>query len=201
MRTTRVVANVRDLKDYGFGPTTLSWWGVVGFMLIEGMGFVLAIGAYYFLLPNEDVWPPTSPVPPLFWSTLFVAVALLSEIPNVMAQRASKRLDLQGVRIGLTLTIIAGLAMLVIRWFEFDALNVLWQRSAYGSIVWALIVLHTVHTLTDVYDSVVIAVLAWKGEWDGRKFSDASDNAMYWHFIVGSWIVLYLVIYWTPRWL
>ena len=118
MRTTRVVADVRALKDYGFGPSTLSWWGVVGFMLIEGMGFVLAIGAYYFLLPNENVWPPTAPVPPLLWSSLFLAVGALSEIPNLWAKRAAKRLDLAGVRIALSLVIALGLAMLVIRWFE-----------------------------------------------------------------------------------
>jgi len=28
-----------------------------------------------------------------------------------------------------------------------------------------------------------------------------SDNALYWHFIVWSWVVLYVVIYWVPRWL
>lgn len=201
MRATRVVTDVRGLKDYGFGPSTLSWWAVVGFMLIEGMGFVLAIGAYYFLLPNENVWPPTAPVPPLLWSTVFLVLGLVSEVPNVMIKRAAVRLDLQGVRVGLVLVILLGLAMVVVRWLEFDALNVLWQRSAYGSIVWAILILHTVHTVTDVYDSAVLAVIAFFKEWDGRKFSDAADNAMYWHFIVWSWAVLYLVVYWTPRWL
>ncbi|GAB6196700.1 cytochrome c oxidase subunit 3 [Lysobacter xanthus] len=201
MRTTRPVLDVRALKDYGFGATTLSWWAVTGFMLIEGMGFVLAIGAYYFLLPNENVWPPTAPAPPLLWSTVFLVLSLVSEIPNIWAGRAAKALDLRGVRIALALVILLGLAMLVVRWLEFQALNVLWQRSAYGSIVWAILVLHTVHTLTDVYDSIVLAAIAWFKKFDGRKFSDTADNAMYWHFIVGSWIVLYLVVYWTPRWL
>jgi heme/copper-type cytochrome/quinol oxidase subunit 3 len=200
-RTVRTVADVGDLKDYGFGPRTLSWWSVVGFMLIEGMGFVLAIGAYYFLLPNENVWPPTAPVPPLLWSTVFAILALLSEVPNIWAKRAAQRLDLRGVRIALSVVILFGLAMLAARWFEFDALNVQWQRSAYGSIVWAILILHTVHTLTDVYDSVVLLAIAFFKKFDGRKFGDASDNAMYWHFIVWSWIVLYLVVYWTPRWL
>lgn len=201
MRALRPVVDVAGLKDYGFGASTLGWWGVVGFMLIEGMGFVLTIGAYYYLLPNENVWPPTSPVPPLTWSTVVLLLGIASEIPNAWAKRAARRLDLQGVRIALTLVILFGLAMLGARWFEFDALNVLWQRSAYGSIVWAILLLHTVHTLTDVYDSVVLAVIAWFKDWDGRKFSDAADNAMYWHFIVWSWAVLYLVVYWTPRWL
>ena len=35
---------------------------------------------------------------------------------------------------------------------------------------------------------------------DGRRFSDVLDNAMYWRFIVWSWVILYVTIYWTPRW-
>ena len=76
-----------------------------------------------------------------------------------------------------------------------------WDTNAYGSIVWALLVLHTFHTLTDVYDSCVLAVLVHSMKVDGRKFSDVADNALYWHFIVWSWAVVYLVVYWTPRWL
>ena len=200
MRTTRPVTDVSSLKDYGFGPSTLSWWAVVGFMLIEGMGFVLAIGAYYYLLPNEDVWPPTAPVPPLRWATLFLVLGIVSEIPNIWAKRAAQKLDLRGVRIALLLVTLLGLAMIVVRGLEFGALNVLWQRSAYGSIVWAIIVLHTTHTVTDVYDSIVLLAIAYFKPFDGRKFSDTSDNAMYWHFIVWSWAILYLVVYWTPRW-
>ena len=200
-RELRTVGDVGGLKDYGFGARTLSWWAVVGFMLIEGMGFVLAIGSYYFLLPNENVWPPTSPVPPLFWSTVFTAVAIASEIPNRLAKRAALRLDLHGVRVWLSVMVLLGLALLVVRWFEFDALPMLWQRSAYGSVVWAILILHTVHTLTDVYDSAVLLAIAFLKKFSGRKFGDTSDNAMYWHFIVWSWVVLYLVVYWTPRWL
>jgi heme/copper-type cytochrome/quinol oxidase subunit 3 len=105
------------------------------------------------------------------------------------------------VQLGLTLMVLFGLVLLVLRGFEFAALPERWDRNAYASVVWALIVLHTFHTITDVYDSGVLAALAWRRKFDGRKFSDVADNALYWHFIVWSWAVLYVVIYWTPRWL
>jgi heme/copper-type cytochrome/quinol oxidase subunit 3 len=34
---------------------------------------------------------------------------------------------------------------------------------------------------------------------DGRRFSDVEDNAAYWHFVTGAWIVIYVLIYWLPR--
>ena len=26
-------------------------------------------------------------------------------------------------------------------------------------------------------------------------------NALYWYFVVGIWVPLYVVLYWAPRWL
>ena len=200
-RAETVVGDLSALPDHNFGSTSLGWWGVIGFMLIEGMGFVLALGAYYYLLPNERHWPPAQPAPSLLWGTLFTAVAVLSEIPNQWIKKRAERYDLAAVRIGMIVMIAIGLVLLGLRAMEFTALNVRWDQNAYGSIVWAILALHTLHTVTDVYDSGVLAVLSFAKRFDGRKFSDVADNAVYWHFIVWSWVVLYVVVYWTPRWL
>lgn len=200
-RVERATGDVSGLPDYSFGATSPGWWGVVGFMLVEGVAFVLAIGAYYYLLPNESQWPPRSSPPPLLWGTVFVLIALASELPNAWVKKRAEKLELRQVQFGLTVMALLGLVLLVVRGLEIAALNVRWDSNAYASIVWALLLLHTFHTITDVYDTFVLLALAWVHEFDGRKFSDVADNSLYWHFIVGSWVVLYAVIYWTPRWL
>ncbi|HEY0335233.1 MAG TPA: hypothetical protein VGC74_16280 [Stenotrophomonas sp.] len=199
-RTPQVVGDVASLPDYAFGSSGLGWWGVMGFMLIEGMGFVLAIGAYYFLVHNEHQWPPVA-APPLFWSSILTVVALCTEWPNVWLARMAQAQRLWPVRIGLTLMTLLGVVLLVLRGVEMYAMNERWDHTAYGSIVWALLVLHTFHMVTDVFDTGVLAALSWLKPMEGRRYSDVADNAMYWHFIVWSWVVLYGVIYWTPRWL
>jgi cytochrome c oxidase subunit 3 len=200
-RVERGAGDVSALPDYSFGPTTPGWWGVIGFILVEGIAFVLAIGAYYYLIANETQWPPRSSPPPLAWATAFLLIALASELPNAWIKKRAEALDLRRVELGLIVMTLAGVLLLVVRGFEIAALNVRWDDNAYGSIVWALVLLHTFHTVTDVYDTAVLLVLAKVHGLDGRKFSDVADNAFYWHFIVGSWAVLYAVIYWTPRWL
>ena len=192
--------DVSTLPDYAFGASSMGYWGVMGFMLIEGMAFVLAIGAYFYLLPNEPHWPPHSGPPPLFWGTVFTVVALLSEIPNIWIVQRAKAQDLRGVKIGIVAMILFCLALVVVRGFEMHAMNVRWDVTAYGSIVWAILALHTFHTITDLYDSGVLGAIVFFKEMDGRRFSDVADNALYWHFIVWSWVLLYLVVYWTPRW-
>ena len=88
-----------------------------------------------------------------------------------------------------------------LRALEFTTLNVRWDENAYGSIVWAIVALHTLHLVTDVYDSGVAAALVHTKTVTGRRFSEVDDNCLYWHFIVWSWVALYFVVYWTPRWL
>ena len=200
-RAVTVVGDVSGLPDHNFGSTSLGWWGVIGFMLIEGMGFVLAIGVYYYLVPYERSWPPTNPAPSLLWGTTFTAIAVASEVPNQWIKRRAEKYDLPSIRFGLLLMTLVGVVLLAIRAMEFTTLNVSWDKNAYGSIVWAILALHTLHMATDTFDSGVLAALALFKKFDGRKFSDAADNALYWHFIVWSWVVLYLVIYWTPRWI
>jgi heme/copper-type cytochrome/quinol oxidase subunit 3 len=83
--------------------------------------------------------------------------------------------------------------------FEFMHLNTHWQAHAFGSIVWLILGLHTVHLLTDTWDTVVLTVLMHTGPLEGKRFVDVSENALYWIFVVLSWLPLYAVLYWAPR--
>jgi heme/copper-type cytochrome/quinol oxidase subunit 3 len=192
--------DLSTLPDYLFGPGSIGFWGGLAFMLIEGMGFVLVIGAYFYLMPYERQWSPSAPPPPLFWATLGVLAALASEIPNVLTSRCAKAQDKAGVQLWLVVTSLAGVVLLVLRCFEFAAFNVRWDTNAYGSISWGVLIMHHADLITDFYDSVVLAVMVFLKPVDGRKFSDVDDNALFWHFIVATWVVAYVIVYWVPRW-
>jgi heme/copper-type cytochrome/quinol oxidase subunit 3 len=95
---------------------------------------------------------------------------------------------------------IAGILPLIVRVFEFMALNVRWDTDAYGSIVWLLLGLHTTHLVTDVVDTIVLtALMLTRHGYEGRRFSDVYDNASYWDFVVVSWVPVYFILYWFPR--
>src|SRR6185369_2398204 len=68
----RFTDSVAELPTHKFGPSSLTWWGVVGFMVIEGAGFALAFAAYFFIMGHEQGWPPEGrQAPNLLWGTLF----------------------------------------------------------------------------------------------------------------------------------
>jgi heme/copper-type cytochrome/quinol oxidase subunit 3 len=125
---------------------------------------------------------------------------LLSEIPNTMIKKAAESYGIGMVRKLLPWMVGIGLLLFVIRGFEFNSLNVLWYDNAYGSIIWALLFLHTTHVATDWGDTVVL----WRlmrtphGE-DPRRLVDTDENALYWRFVWLAWLPIYVLIYWVPR--
>ena len=187
-----------SLPSYAFGDRSVMWWGTLGVMAIEGTVFALAVLVYFYVRTRVSEWPPGGPRPDLLWGTINVGIMLASILPNAYTKRAAERLDLRGVRIGLVTCIVFAIAFIVVRVFEFPALNVRWDTNAYGSAVWMLLGLHTTHLVTDFLDTVVLGALMFTGPLEGRRFVDVSENAFYWYFVVGSWLTIYAVIYLAP---
>ena len=193
--------DVSGLPSYRNGHHSLMWWGVMGLIAIEGTVFALAIASYFFLRSQANDWPMGAAPPDLLWGTLNLAILLASIWPNHWTKRAGEDGDERKIRIGLAVCALFGLVLLAIRIYEFGALNVGWHDNAYGSIVWVLLGLHTIHLLTDVYDTIVLAaVFFFSRPIEGKRHVDVAENGLYWYFVVYAWIPVYLVIYWVPRW-
>jgi heme/copper-type cytochrome/quinol oxidase subunit 3 len=191
--------DVRGLPSFGFSHSSLMWWGTAGLMAIESTVFAVAVIMYFYLRSHADAWPMSARPPDLAWGTINTVVLVLSAVPNHFAKRAAERLDRRGVQLWLTICLAFAFVFLVVRGFEMAALNVRWDASAYGSIVWLLMVLHTVHLVTDTWDTTVLDVLFFTGPLEGRRYVDVSENALYWYFVVLSWLPIYAVVYVAPR--
>ena len=200
-RSLRPVVDASVLPSMAFGHQSLMWWGTLGVMAIEGMAFALTIVMYFYIWTRVDAWPPDALPPELRWGTLNSAILLGSVLPNYYTKLAAEKFDLRGVRIGMIVCLLFGVAFIAVRVFEFTTLNVSWDTNAYGSAVYLLLGLHTTHLVTDVADTIVLAVLMFTGPLEKGRFVDVSENALYWNFVVAAWIPIYVVIYLMPRWL
>jgi len=190
------------LPTHGFGMRSLTWWGVIAYMLIEGGGFALMGGAYFYLMSQETVWPPASLPPDLLPGLLFTIIILLSEIPNTLLKKAAEAQQRDRVLLFIVLLDLIGVVLFVVRGFEFAHINVRWSDNAYGSILWALLLLHTIHILTDWAESVVLTALMFTDHGhEPRRFVDVSEDALYWRFVWATWLPIFALIYLVPRFL
>jgi len=197
----RAVLDVSALPNVVFGTSSTTWWGIIGMMAIEGGVFALVIAAYFYLHSRTTTWPPGDLPPDLLWGSLNTAIFLLSVIPNEWYKRRAHKGDVRAVQIGLVVMTLIGVANLAVRYMELRHLNCDWSQTAYGSAVWLLMGLHVAHLITDWVDTVVLTALFFSPHIEGKRFVDAAENAAYWYFVVITWIPIYLVIYWAPRWL
>ena len=135
------------------------------------------------------------------YGSLNLMVVVVSCLPAFLAKRAAERFDLGRVRLWLAVLTLFGVASVVLRAYEFPALNCRWDDNAYASITWVLLGLHSTHVVTDVADSAVLLALMITGPIEEKRFVDVSENSLYWYFIVIWWLPIYLTVYFAPRWL
>ncbi|MBP0582568.1 cytochrome c oxidase subunit 3 [Labrys sp. LIt4] len=196
----RPASDVSALPTFGHGSRSTTWWGTLGFMALEGTGFALAAGTYLYLALTWPEWPLGAAAPNHWPGTIVTMLLIVSMVPNHVLNGHAKQCAIVPVRIGLVVMSLLGIAPLVVRWFEFPALNIYWDTNAYGSMLWVLLGLHTTHLITDVGDTIVLTVLMFtRHGHSGRRFGDVGDNVFYWDFVVLTWIPIYLLIYWLPR--
>jgi heme/copper-type cytochrome/quinol oxidase subunit 3 len=197
---SRAVLDISRLPLHGLGSASVTWWGNLAFMLIEGSAFAVAVAVYLYLWSLAPSWPLGAAPPDLGPGTTVTVLLLLSLIPNHFMKRWAAARDLGKVRVAITFMTACAAVVLAVRVYEFHAFHVAWDDNAYGSIVWLLLGLHTTHLLTDTLEGCVLIGVMWSRHGDNkRRYGDIEDNADYWLFVVLTWLPIYGCLYWIPR--
>jgi heme/copper-type cytochrome/quinol oxidase subunit 3 len=174
--------------------------------------------------PRGDLAPALfDPVPDLKYSTLDLAVQLGSLVPVIAfdraARRQAKRYDaaeqrpdrdvvmpgtdsrrqrapfLRALGLATLLTVVA----VVLRFYEFPGLKFSWDANAYGSVVWALLGLHLLYLLVSFAEMALLVSWVWMRGLSDKLAIDATLAAGSWYWVVAVWVILYLVVYVSPR--
>ena len=197
----RATVDVSEMPDVVFGYRGTVWWGTMLFALIESSTVLISLFSYFYLRRHFDAWPPPRIVPPnLEIGTASMAVLALSLIPAWIMGKHASEMNLPKVRIWKVVLSIFSVAIVVLRVLELGNLNTRWDETAYGSVVWAVIGVHTTLLVVDVFESWAETWLAYRGPVETKHLSDFEDGAFYWWFTVLMWVPAYLTLYWYPRW-
>lgn len=203
----RAVIDVSKLPHHEFDTYDPVWWGNNGLLAIETSMFAILIATYFYLRQNFALWPPPiaqltaplRPLPELTYGAANTILLLLSCIPMIIADRAARRDDRDTTRIGLVICLVCGLAAMVLRGFEFSAVQFRWDSNAYGSIVWFVLGMHALHLLVLTSETLLLLIWIIRREFDMKHRVDVVTIAVYWYWVVGVWLVLFAIVYFTPR--
>jgi cytochrome c oxidase subunit 3 len=197
--TSRPALDVSSLPPIAFKARAPLWWGFWGIILIEGTMFGLLIASYFYIRLSMDVWPtPGTSYPGLVLPTIELIVLLVSCWPAHRATEAAIRYDVPAVRLNLVLNLVLALVALALRIVEWRSFNFNWTASAYGSIVWMILGLHTFDYLGGVLETVVMIAVVFSGRFGDKQRNGVDVDSLTWYFVVGIWVPLYVVVYWMP---
>jgi cytochrome c oxidase subunit I+III len=198
---SRPVADVAALPDHAFSHHAPIWWGNLLMIFIEGAAFAILAASYFYIRRNFDAWPPPrTALPDLGISSINLLLIVVSAAPFWNAARLALRHERPViVGIWLTLGVLFGIAAIVLRVFEFKALHTRYDSNAYGSITWTILSVHFAHLLAGTIETFLIALVMFVGPVEKKHYTDASVMAVYWYFIVISWIALYAIVFIAPR--
>jgi cytochrome c oxidase subunit 3 len=165
----------------------------------EVMFFGGLVSAFLVLRVTAAQWPPPlQPRLPVGVTGVNTLVLLASSVAMAAAGRALARNDARTLTRRLLLAGALGLAFLLVQGYE-------WIRLVgYGLTVWSGAYGTTFYTLIGTHAAHVVAALAWVGvtAWLAARgrFVDGQTGVMracaiYWHFVVALWPVLYVAVY------
>jgi heme/copper-type cytochrome/quinol oxidase subunit 3 len=202
MIRAREVRDVSELPQNIFGAGALTWWGMMGMMVAEGVTLALVVTAYLYIQQKSATWPPAhTPLPELGVAIAALIVLLMSVFAAWWAAKRGRARDARGAFIGLCVQSALCILALILRWFEFKSVGVRWDTNAYGSVVWAVLTAHTLVALLDVLDTLGLTLLFGISEPEVKHFVDLGENSVFWYFVVASWIPLFVLVFLQPHWL
>jgi len=161
--------------------------------------FAMALATYLYLKTANLDWPPsTVPKPDLVLPTLNLIILLLILIPAAISDRAADRGDKRTALAAQWVCVFAGIAFMIVRAINMAHLGFKWSDHAYGSVIWTIFGLHSLHMVAVTAETSLLLVYALFKPLVKKHLLDLRCTAVYWYFVVAMWVPFYFVIYIEP---
>jgi heme/copper-type cytochrome/quinol oxidase subunit 3 len=169
------------------------------FMGAEVMFFAALVSALFVLRVGMGVWPPPlEPRLPIAVTAGNTVVLIGSSVGMVAALRARRRRD-RGRFVRLLATTAAlGTLFLAVQgyeWIQLIGFGLTLSSSVYGATFYTLIGLHGLHVAGALVWLLATTVRAARTGFADDRITPVQACAMYWHFVVGLWPVLFVAVY------
>lgn len=177
-------------------PIPHGMFGMVLFVLAEGMLFAGMISAFEIVHSAAMVWPPPDqPRLPLEATTLNTLVLLASGYFLFRAHRFFHLGDRGGMLRPMTLSLGFGAFFVLFQGYEWAQMlsqGLTLTSSSLGGFFYLLVGMHALHAIGAI-GLLGYATMRLRGGWLTPSLFGAAE--VFWFFVVGVWPVLFGVVY------
>jgi cytochrome c oxidase subunit 3 len=153
-----------------------------------------ALTSAYIVRQAEGNWLDYE-LPEIFWITSGIVV--LSSIALQFAYVAAKKDNFIGLRLGMLLTVLLGIAFLVGQWYSWVALvdrEVFFVGNPSGSFLYVFTGLHALHLISGVIFLIIVLISTFRYKVHSQALNTLEMATTYWHFLGGLWLYLFLFL-------
>ncbi|MDT4954486.1 MAG: cytochrome c oxidase subunit [Acidobacteriota bacterium] len=163
------------------------------------MMFTALTSAYIVRANTSNDWRPIA-MPPLLW--LSTALILVSSITFEVSRRSLKQEKTRAYQRWLLLTVLLGLGFLatqLMAWRQLVAQGIYLSSNPHSSFFYVLTGAHGLHLLGGVLALDFLLLRSWRRRYEedavAKRQAIANSVAIYWHFMDGLWIYLFLLLF------
>lgn len=172
-------------------------FGLIVFLVAEGMIFLGMFGAYLAFRSTLPSWPPEgTPRLELLLPGVNTIILISSSFVIHNADTAIKKNDVKGMQTWLAITAAMGAIFLAGQLYEYNHLEFGLTTNLFASAFYVLTGFHGLHVTLGVL--AIVAVL-WRsrvsGHYSNEKHFGVEAAEIYWHFVDVVWIFLFGLLY------
>jgi cytochrome c oxidase subunit 3 len=189
------VGAIDDFPGTGASPLPAATIGLGVFLAVVVTLFVLLISAYFMRMELAD-WAQM-PAPKLLWFN--TGLLICSSVALQYAQVAARRGQMEDVGGGLIAGGLFAFAFLVgqlLAWQQLNAEGYFLATNPANAFFYLLTGLHGLHLLGGLVALALTADKVWRGVDPGQLRLSVRLCAIYWHFLLALWLVLFTLL--TP---
>jgi cytochrome c oxidase subunit 3/cytochrome o ubiquinol oxidase subunit 3 len=181
-------------------PWVLPSRGIVGMVcliLAESAIFLIFVVAYIYYIGKSLSGP--LPVQVLDLPILGTICLLSSSFTVHYAVSSLRRNKISGCTLGLASTVLLGAVFLMTtarEWYHLiHDIGLTIRTNLFGTTFYSLVGLHATHVVIGVIMLSIALALSLRGHVEEAHAERLEVLSLYWHFVDGVWVVVFLVVY------
>jgi cytochrome c oxidase subunit III len=161
---------------------------------------VMLFGAWtsaYIVKRGEPGWSSFE-LPSLFW--INTGIVLLSSVAMFWAQRSARRDNLEMTKVGITVTLLMGIAFLIGQlqaWDQMTAMGYYFTgmgSNTSSSFIYVLSGFHGLHIIGGLVFLLIVLVKTFKLKVNSKNMISIEMCSVYWHFLSLLWLYLFVFL-------
>lgn len=175
------------------------WWGKPLTLAAEA-AVMVALAGIYLSVRREGANAGLVALPDLRTPALGLTLMLASVLPMWYAATIAKHAaSVRAIGSWLAACVILGFLCAGLRVAEIAGMRGLYGWGGIASLSLVMLTVHLAHLAAATASTLALTAQMLKGSGDYQPFGDVRANARYWYLMVGSWVLLYPIVYLSPR--